>query len=74
MLERFENLQNDYDALAETHDECSALKEEHNGCKQRVKTLEDERNSLSVVNRDQASRIQELEAEVARTESALAAT
>ncbi|GKE22571.1 hypothetical protein Tco_1434083, partial [Tanacetum coccineum] len=51
-----------------------ALKEEHMGCEQKVKALEEERNNLSVVNRDQALRIKELEAEVARKDSALAAT
>ncbi|GKD69651.1 hypothetical protein Tco_1323741 [Tanacetum coccineum] len=39
------------------------LKEEHVGCEQKVKVLEDERNNLSAVNKDQALRIQELEAE-----------
>nr|GEV45814.1 hypothetical protein [Tanacetum cinerariifolium] len=49
------------------------LKEEHAGCGEKVKVLEDERNNLSVVNKDQSLRIQELEAEIARKDSALAA-
>ncbi|GJV41992.1 hypothetical protein Tco_1420432 [Tanacetum coccineum] len=100
MLERFKNLQDDYNRLADAHAECSDtvwklvtarqdlehnvilytnainryknLKEKHAGCEQKVKTLEEERNDLSVVNRDQASQIKELEAEVARKDSALA--
>ncbi|GJY49293.1 hypothetical protein Tco_0439249 [Tanacetum coccineum] len=51
----------------------NVLKEEHTGCGQKVKDLEEERNSLSVVNRDQALRIKELEAEVAKKDSAFAA-
>ncbi|GJY04182.1 hypothetical protein Tco_0370122 [Tanacetum coccineum] len=51
-----------------------ALKEEHTGCEKKVKALEEERNNLSVVKRDQALRIKELEAEVARKDSALVAT
>nr|GFB57761.1 hypothetical protein [Tanacetum cinerariifolium] len=43
-----------------------ALKEEHTGCGQKIKALVEEMNSLSVFNRDQALRIKELEAEVAR--------
>ncbi|GJW76373.1 hypothetical protein Tco_0138055 [Tanacetum coccineum] len=38
MLERFENLTADYDALAETH--ADSLKEEHAGCEQRIQILE----------------------------------
>ncbi|GKD39736.1 hypothetical protein Tco_1259943, partial [Tanacetum coccineum] len=49
------------------------LKEEHAGCGQKVKVLEGERNNLSTANKDQALRIQELEAEIARKDSALAA-
>ncbi|GJQ91874.1 hypothetical protein Tco_0003013 [Tanacetum coccineum] len=49
------------------------LKEEHVGCEKKVKALEGERNDLTVVNKDQALRIQELEAEVTRKNSALAA-
>ncbi|GJU61263.1 hypothetical protein Tco_1243098 [Tanacetum coccineum] len=49
------------------------LKEEHAGCGQKVKVLEDERNNLSTANKDQSLRIQELEAEIAQKDSALAA-
>ncbi|GKD50287.1 hypothetical protein Tco_1279263 [Tanacetum coccineum] len=49
------------------------LKEGHVICEQKVKALEGERNDLTAVNKDQASRIQELEAEVTRKNSALAA-
>ncbi|GJX53011.1 hypothetical protein Tco_0281380 [Tanacetum coccineum] len=49
------------------------LKEKHDGYEQKVKLLEDERNNLSAVNRDQALKIQKLEAEVARKDFALAA-
>ncbi|GJR69423.1 hypothetical protein Tco_0015488 [Tanacetum coccineum] len=85
MLERFENLLADYDALAETRSECletvqklvdsrldlehnaklytdamshyKTVKEEHAGCEQRIKILENEKNYLSATNDDQASRI-----------------
>ncbi|GJY49225.1 hypothetical protein Tco_0439181 [Tanacetum coccineum] len=75
LLKRFENLLADYDTLVETHSECSktALKEEHTGCEQKVKALEEERNNLSVVNRDQALWIKELEVGVAKKDYALAA-
>ncbi|GJX18762.1 hypothetical protein Tco_0221439 [Tanacetum coccineum] len=100
ILKRFENLQDDYNRLADTHAECpdtvwklvtarqdlkhnarlytdvinryKELKEEHARCEQIVKLLEDERNNLSVVNKDQALKIQELKAEVARKDFALA--
>ncbi|GJY13565.1 hypothetical protein Tco_0382874 [Tanacetum coccineum] len=100
ILKRFENLQDDYNRLANAHAECldtvwklvtarqdlkhnarlytdvincyKELKEEHAGCEQIVKLLEDERNNLSVVNIDQALKIQKLEAKVARKDSALA--
>ncbi|GJS56719.1 RNA-directed DNA polymerase, eukaryota, reverse transcriptase zinc-binding domain protein [Tanacetum coccineum] len=39
------------------------LKEEHLGCDRNVKALERERNELSVANKNQATRIQELEAD-----------
>ncbi|GKE95900.1 hypothetical protein Tco_1580755 [Tanacetum coccineum] len=96
MLERFENLQNDYDALAETHAECSvtvqklvtarldlehnarlytnvvnrykALKEEHDGCDQRVKTLDDERNSLSRMSTEGAKERQKLTTQLSQAE------
>ncbi|GKB91209.1 hypothetical protein Tco_0963481 [Tanacetum coccineum] len=99
ILERFENLQDDYTRLAETHDECSetvrklvtarqdldhnaklysdtadrykGLKEEHAGCGDKFKNLEKEKNELSVVNKDQPLWIQELDAELARKDSAL---
>ncbi|GJW74956.1 hypothetical protein Tco_0134326 [Tanacetum coccineum] len=85
MLERFENLLANYDALAETHSECletiqklvdarldlkhnaklytnamshyKTMKEEHDGCEQRIKILENEKNYLSATNDDQATRI-----------------
>ncbi|GKF91944.1 hypothetical protein Tco_0275645 [Tanacetum coccineum] len=91
MLKRFENLQDDYSALAETHEECSEtlrklvtarqdiehsatlytnmssrfkeLREDHSGCDGKVRALENERNELPVINKNQANRIQELEAE-----------
>ncbi|GJT47173.1 hypothetical protein Tco_0955888 [Tanacetum coccineum] len=87
----FKNLQDDYSALAETHEGCSdtvrklvtvrqdlehnanlytnmfnlfkELKEEHLGCDRNVKALERERKELSVANKNQATRIQELEAD-----------
>ncbi|GJR39388.1 retrovirus-related pol polyprotein from transposon TNT 1-94 [Tanacetum coccineum] len=99
MLERFENLLADYDALAETHSECSetvrklvdarldlehnaklytdamnrykTVKEEHAGCGQRIQILENEKNYLSAANHDQAARIQALEAELSKKDSAL---
>ncbi|GKB00692.1 hypothetical protein Tco_0828685 [Tanacetum coccineum] len=67
ILERFENLQDDYIKLAETH-------EEHTGCGEKFKALEKEKNELSAVNKDQALRIQELEAELAKKDSALVFT
>ncbi|GJV62787.1 hypothetical protein Tco_1473615 [Tanacetum coccineum] len=101
ILERFENLQDDYNRLASAHAECpdivrnlvtarqdlehnarlytgainhyKELKEKHVRYEQKVKLLEDERNNLSAVNRDQALKIQKLEAEVAMTDFALTA-
>nr|GEW99589.1 hypothetical protein [Tanacetum cinerariifolium] len=91
MPKRFENLQDDYSALAETHEECSEtlrklvtarqdlehsatlytnmsnrfkeLREERLGCDGKVRALKKERNELTVINKNQANRIQELEAE-----------
>nr|GEU65187.1 hypothetical protein [Tanacetum cinerariifolium] len=102
ILKRFENLQDDYTRLAETHVKCSdtvkklvtawhdlehnaklytdmanrykGLKEEHSGCDQKLKALEQEKNELSVVIRDQTLWIQELEAELVRKDSAPVAT
>ncbi|GJT77594.1 hypothetical protein Tco_1044319 [Tanacetum coccineum] len=56
--------------LADAHTECSDIVWKL----VIVKVLEDERNNLFVINKDQALRIQELEAKVARKDSALAAT
>ncbi|GJW11475.1 hypothetical protein Tco_1577302 [Tanacetum coccineum] len=101
MLERFKNLQEDYNRLVDAHAKCSdtvqklvtarqdlehnarlytdvikrykELKEEHDGCEQKVKALEGEKNDLAAANNDQALRIRELEVEVARKDSALVA-
>nr|GEW33197.1 hypothetical protein [Tanacetum cinerariifolium] len=51
---------------------CKELKEEHSGCDGKVKALEKERDELSVVNQNQASQIQELEAELEKKNSELA--
>ncbi|GKE75847.1 hypothetical protein Tco_1537888 [Tanacetum coccineum] len=49
------------------------LKEDHLGCDQKLKAFEQEKNELSVVNKDQTLQIQELEAELPSKDSALAA-
>nr|GEV97858.1 hypothetical protein [Tanacetum cinerariifolium] len=67
ILERFENLQVDYDQLAETHSECGET----------IKKLVQARkpnSELSQVNKDQALRIRELEDELARKDSAVVFT
>ncbi|GKF45889.1 hypothetical protein Tco_0135691, partial [Tanacetum coccineum] len=50
------------------------VKEEHAGCANRLQVLEKEKNELSKVNRDQALRSKELEAELAKKDSALVYT
>ncbi|GJW25932.1 hypothetical protein Tco_0039743 [Tanacetum coccineum] len=59
MLQRFENRQDDYSALAETHEECLETVR-----KLVTTSLEKERNELSVINKNQANWIRELEAEL----------
>ncbi|GKF20316.1 hypothetical protein Tco_0068954, partial [Tanacetum coccineum] len=51
-----------------------AVKEEHAGCEQRAKILENEKNYLSAANHDQAAHIQALETELAKKDYALATT
>nr|GEW65215.1 hypothetical protein [Tanacetum cinerariifolium] len=48
-----------------------AVKEEHAGCGQKVQILENEKNYLYAANHDYTTRIQSLEAELARKDSAL---
>ncbi|GKA83674.1 hypothetical protein Tco_0805269 [Tanacetum coccineum] len=50
------------------------VKEEHAGCGQKVQILENEKNYLSAANHDQAARIQSLEVELAKKDSALTYT
>ncbi|GJY30340.1 hypothetical protein Tco_0413835 [Tanacetum coccineum] len=50
------------------------VKEEHTGCANRLQVLEKEKNELSKVNRHQALRSKELEAELAKKDSALVYT
>ncbi|GKF13017.1 hypothetical protein Tco_0050943, partial [Tanacetum coccineum] len=53
-------------------EESNALtNDEHAGCGQRVRILENEKNYLSTANHDQATRIQLLEAELAKKDSVL---
>nr|GEX09191.1 hypothetical protein [Tanacetum cinerariifolium] len=47
------------------------VKEEHEGCVNKLQVLEEERNELSHTNKDQALWIKELEAKLATTDSAL---
>ncbi|GKG01460.1 hypothetical protein Tco_0306165, partial [Tanacetum coccineum] len=47
------------------------VKEKHTGCGQRIQILENEKNYLSAANHDQAARIQALEAELSKKDSAL---
>ncbi|GJZ51062.1 hypothetical protein Tco_0605577 [Tanacetum coccineum] len=70
ILERLENLLDDYDILADTYAE--SMKEEHARCKQRAKILENEKNYLFAANHDQATRIQALETKLAKKDYALA--
>nr|GEW33880.1 putative reverse transcriptase domain-containing protein [Tanacetum cinerariifolium] len=99
ILERFENLQDDYTKLVEAYGECSntvrklvtarqdlehnvklytdmadhykGLKEDHVGCVDQFQELEKEKNEFSSISKDHAFRIQELEAELAKKDSAL---
>nr|GEX95863.1 hypothetical protein [Tanacetum cinerariifolium] len=67
MLERFENLQADYDSLAETHADCGDTIR----CTEQVQLLEGQNSKLSQVNKDQALKIKEIEDTLARKDSAL---
>nr|GEW51068.1 hypothetical protein [Tanacetum cinerariifolium] len=73
ILERFENLQADYDQLAKTHSECgeTMVKSKHDGCVGKLEVLENQNRELSQVNKNQALRIRGLEDELARKDSAM---
>nr|GEZ24383.1 putative reverse transcriptase domain-containing protein [Tanacetum cinerariifolium] len=75
ILERFKNLQADYNSLAETHRECKdtfkKLKNDHVGRTEKVQLLEGQNSELSQVNKDQALNIKELEDTLAMKDYAL---
>ncbi|GJY55918.1 hypothetical protein Tco_0455033 [Tanacetum coccineum] len=47
------------------------VRDEHSGCAEKLRVVEDQNSELSRVNKDQALRIKELEDELARKDSAL---
>ncbi|GJZ42148.1 hypothetical protein Tco_0589034 [Tanacetum coccineum] len=67
-LLRFEAL---YDAHLALKERCEDVRGEHAGCAEKLISAERERDELRAVNADQASHIKELEAELARKDSAL---
>ncbi|GJT00626.1 hypothetical protein Tco_0821795 [Tanacetum coccineum] len=67
-LLRFEAL---YDAHLALKERCEDVRGEHAGCAEKLINAERERDELRAVNADQVSQIKELEAELARKDSAL---